>query len=344
MEINDIINDAIHYPLSDYKKFLILGLPNLILSILFFILILQALGLDSIADLPADIIIYSPIFSTFIITTIIFFIALVIGVLILEGIQLSVIRETINGNDIIPNLELSKNFVDGLKCLILSIVYMLIPTVVYLILVFVSLGILHDDAVIFIIILTVLLVIVAIILSFLYVVSICRLAQTDSLEEALKIRNIYEITKNIGFVKIFLVLIFSLVLNLIISLIGSVLEIIPVIGFIILTYIFYTYFIIVTSRSYGLLYRDEFINAGQFNGTFNQQVVDKTPIVNKEYEFNKDNNMDYTTPKTDFDFQPSQEGSNVNQDVQLSDIKKCSRCGYSNPNYANICSNCGNKL
>lgn len=339
MDINNIINDSIHYPLSDYKKFLILGLPNLILSILFFIFILQALGLDSIADLPTEDIISSPIFGRFIATTLVFFIALIIGLIIIEGIQLSVIRETINGNDYLPNLDLSRNFVDGLKCMILSIGYMLVPTLIYLILVFASAFILRDNSLIVILVLTVLFVIAAIFLTLIYVAALGRLAQTNSLGEALKVGNVYEIARNIGLTNIFLVLIFSLLLNLVISLISSLLEYIPLIGFLISYYVFYNYFLLVTSRSYGLLYKDCF----EVNNNYRQNITEEQingrniphEVETTNYEVSEINE------NHPLDFQPKVTTDNTEN---TSNLNKCGQCGYPNKENVNFCSNCGNKL
>lgn len=342
MNINDIINDALHYPLSDYKNFLVLGLPNLILSIVFFVLIIQAVGLDSISNLPPESIISSPIFTRFIYTIMLFIIVSFIGVIIIEGIQISVIRETIRGNDVLPKLKVVDNFVDGLKCLVLSIIYFMVITLIYIVLSFISITLFKDYAGFVIIILTVLLIITMIFLSFIFITALCRLAETNSLGEALNIRNVYEISKNIGFRKIFAVMVFSILLSFVISIIGSVLGYIPIIGFFISSYVLYTFLLLASSRSYGLMYR-KYLNRNRvLPGDFGQTSANATVV--KKDEMVKDDVQGHSVPQTGFDFQQGNEENVVDSDVSMTTLKKCGICGYSNPDYANVCSNCGNKL
>ena len=338
MDTNDIVNDALHYPLSDYKKLLILGLPNLVLSIFFIVFIIQAVGLEGISDLPSNMIVYSPLFSTFILTTMIFIVVLIIGTLIISGIQLSVIRETIKGNNILPNLEIGKNFVDGLKVTVLSMVYIAVPVIIYMLILFGLIYLLKDNAFIGIILLSAILVIVSIFLSIILIVALGRLAETNSLQKALEFGIVYERTKVIGFGKIFLFIVFSVLLSFVISIIGSVLGLIPILGFIISTYVLYTYYFLVLSRCYGLLYKDNLsVMDGYNNGVHENndlKIIKEEKIVSdKEVvkERNENTKLDYQHDKDD----------NVKS---LDAFKKCSNCGFSNPDYVNYCSNCGNKI
>ena len=49
-----------------------------------------------------------------------------------EGYILSVLKETINLGDEIPALNILENFIDGLKLLVVQIVYYIIPTIIIL--------------------------------------------------------------------------------------------------------------------------------------------------------------------------------------------------------------------
>jgi len=336
MEITEIIKDAFHYPISDFKKFLVLGIPILILSVLFFVLILQAVGLSEIANLPAKSLANSPLFSTFIITTLIFFVALIIGVIIIEGIQISIIRESINNNDILPSLEPVKNFVDGIKGIVLQIIYMFIPITIYMIILLgvASLG--NDFAVVLVLILSVIAAIVFFILSAMYIVALGRFTETNSISEALQFGSIYDTARNIGLGKIIIVILVTNIISSFISLIGMILVNIPIIGFFIMTYILYNFFIMFNSRCYALLYRDRFENN---NTGFNQNTMNNN--YNNELNNYQNNNLE-NNPNNQYDFQPKKiDSSEENVSINL---KKCNQCGYSNPDYANICGNCGNEL
>ncbi|WP_323736179.1 DUF4013 domain-containing protein [Methanosphaera sp. ISO3-F5] len=317
-----------------------LGLPNLVLSIFFFVLIIQAVGLDKISDLPANMIFSSPLFSTFILTTLLFIVVLIVCTVIMMGIQLSVIRETIMGKDILPNLDPGKNFVDGLKVTVLSIVYIAVPVIIYMLIVFGLLYLLKDNAFIGVILITAVLLIVSILLSIVLVVALGRLAETDSLQKTLEFGTVYEMTKVIGFGKIFLIIVFSILLNLVISIIGSVLGLIPIIGFFISTYVLYSYNFLVMSRCYGLLYRDNF---GARNDYPNNAIVQSNSdlkVGNNDETLSDEELVREKIDNGKLDYQPD----NDSKDTSVNEIKKCSNCGFSNPYYVNYCSNCGNKL
>lgn len=328
INVKEIISDAVHYPLSDIKKFLILGLPNLILTIVLFILFFEINGLDAVSNLPVEELISTAEFSNFIIVTVIFLIITVLWILVIEGIGLSIIRNTINGTDELPSIKIGQNIIDGIKVVITQIAYFIIPAILYILL-FVSIT---AESVGLTVVLFIVFIAVFVCLAFLQYTAISRLAETGSISEALKIKEINTITKNIGYRKIFSVMIFISVISYIISLISLLLEEIPIIGTFIAMFILYTFALIVNYRGIGLLYRE------RNNSTENirQNNIDFSQINNNEINnisSDENNSVDFKT-----------EESHAAKDSVNQNLKKCSECGFSNPDYTNICVNCGKEL
>lgn len=328
MEISDIIEDSFKYPISDFKKFLILGIPCLIIGLFTLLFAFESISMASLANTTEEAILTSPIFSTFIISFLLFIIVLIICSIIMSGIGISIIKETIKPSNMLPDIELKTNILDGIKSIIVSLIYIGVPSIIFFILfgiVGVALG---ENSGIPILLLMLLYLIAIIVIGLLLTVAICRLAETNSIGEALNISNIIEIGKKIGFIKIFATLLICNVLLGILSLIGSFISMIPLIGTIIVMYLLYSYTLFVTYRAYGLLYRDK------YGETFTQKAFQQTytPIENNQaQEINNNGNIDTRN-------------NNQTNDSSEAFMKKCSNCGYSNPEYAKICVNCGNEL
>ena len=338
MEISDIVEDSLKYPLSDLKKFLIIGIPYLIIGILALILVYESIGITTLSDVSQEALLSSPLFSTFILTTLLFMIVTFICTIIMSGIGMSIIKETIKPSDLLPNINLKVNIIDGIKSWIVSIVYIIIPTIIFLILFGIVMATLGEDSGILLLLLMLLFIIAIIIIGLLLTVAVCRLAETDSISEALNFSNIIEIGKKIGFVKIFLTLLICNVILGVISLLASLLNIIPIIGTLIVTYLLYTYIVIVTYRAYGLLYREK----NEANVSQNAFQPPYTPIDDKQtQEINENKTADNVPANENLennDFQENETEDNENT------IKKCSKCGHLNPNYGTFCINCGNEI
>ena len=112
MGLGDIISDSVQYPFSDIQKFLIVGVISLFsgLSSLF-----GNWGVDS-----------------FILITLAGIIGLIFT-LMLSGYSISVTKYAINHSSQLPDLDFQNNLIDGIKALIVSIVYFIIPIIITLI-------------------------------------------------------------------------------------------------------------------------------------------------------------------------------------------------------------------
>lgn len=341
MEISEIIEDAFKYPLADFKKFLILGIPNLVIAIFATLFISQGAGLSSLGDVSEEALLSSPLFSTFIVTFLLFVLISIICSIMMSGIGLSVIRQTIQLSDVMPDIQPVKNFIDGIKSFIVSIVYVIVPVLVYIIIVSSAASLLGDNGAVIVFIILILFIIAMIFIGILLTVAYSRLAETNSISKAWDVTEVYETAKQIGILKIFGVIVICNVLLGVLSLIGVFINIIPIIGTIIVLYLLYTYTQLVTYRAYGLLYRDK--NPAQSQVAFQQPY---TPIENNQNQQISNETQDFKnndnhTEGMDFERVNQNDESGENTEAP---VKKCTKCGYSNPDYVNICVNCGNEL
>ena len=329
LEISNIIQNSFKYPFSDIKKFLILGIPNLIMAILSIILGIQALSISDFTS--TESLLSSPLFTTLLVTTFIYLIVALIVVLLMNGIGLAVIRETINYSNELPEIKIGKNILDGIKSIIITAIYFLVPTVIFFILLLIV-GSLVEDSSAILLLLMIIYYIAIIIVSLFSVVALGRLAETNSMGEALKFLNIFDIAKSIGLLKIFGTVIIAGIIISIIAIVSALLEIIPIIGVIVSQYIIFTFIILFNCRLEGLLYRD--------------RKVEPNSVDNFQQPVNAIGSQDANQVT---DFQPLSEHDNGGNDFSVtsedtSSVKKCSQCGYSNPDFVNICINCGSEL
>ena len=109
----DLFKEALVYPTKDYKALLIFGVVFLVANLTS---VLGSWGIE-------------------INTTVIELLGIVSLILyiVTQGYMLSVLKETINFGEDIPALDIFANLVDGLKLLVVEIVYYIIPTIIVLI-------------------------------------------------------------------------------------------------------------------------------------------------------------------------------------------------------------------
>ena len=350
MELLDIVVESLKYPFSDIKQSLILGIPYLIAAIFGVLTII--LG-DNVIELTEDALTSSPLTPTFAIITLLFLVFVIISAVIMSGIGISVIQETIKGSNLLPKIELKENITNGIKNIIVTFVYAIIPTIIFGLIIFIIYGLLGDDAGIPLLILMLIGIVVAIIVGILSIVAVCRLAETNSISEAVKFKEIYETAKQIGLGKIFGVMfITNLIMGILLSIVETTYSI-PALAIFILLYFFGTYTVLVTNRAYGLLYCDR-ITGNTFQNTFQQpyNAINNQQQVNTEsYDFqpnNVENEKIEFTPKEIEDIPTNFKANDIintdkNQNVE-NFAKKCDKCGYRNPEYVKICINCGKEL
>ena len=109
----DLFKEALEYPTKDFKALLIFGVIFLISSLSS---VLTSWGIE----IPG-----SALALLGLISFVLYF--------VYEGYILSVLRESIPLKDEIPALDIVANFIDGLKLLVVQIVYYIIPAIITLI-------------------------------------------------------------------------------------------------------------------------------------------------------------------------------------------------------------------
>ncbi|WP_407377756.1 DUF4013 domain-containing protein [Methanobrevibacter sp.] len=237
MSISEIISDAIRYPFSDITKFLIIGIIALLAG---FANLLDPFDIDGFA-MKAVFTILSIIFS-----------------LMLSGIGLNVIKNAIAHSDEIPVLDPVNNILDGIKFLIVSIVYFLIPMVITFVLAIffgvLGAGLNHIGAATAIV--AVIAIVLFIIFGIFQIIAIARLAKTGDFGAAFDIGAVLDDVKKIGIGKIILFLIISLVIIMIAALIASFLAIIPFIGLILSQIVIGAFVVLFYYRGIGLIYSE----------------------------------------------------------------------------------------
>lgn len=235
MNVVDIISDSIRYPFSDITKFLIVAVIALLA------------GLSSLSE---------PLGINNFFLVMIFAIISIIFSLILSGYGLDIIRNGIVGSDEIPAVDFMKNLIDGIKVLIISLVYFLIPIIISLI-VFMFFGVIgtglnHIGAAT--IVAVVIAVIAFIAFAIFEIIAIARFAKTGEFGDAFALGEVIEDVRRIGIGNIILFLIIFFVIAIIVLIVSVFIALIPFIGIAIAQLLVGGFIELFYNRGIGLLY------------------------------------------------------------------------------------------
>lgn len=352
MEFIGMIENAFSYLFSDNNKLIKLAAPNIAVGFLGAIISILTLFAGY-----SDYYYYydNPIFMVIGILSFIVMILGIIAMILDYGIAMGVTKNTVGGNHVLPEFDLSTFFVDGLKLLVVCLVYLIVPIIIFAL--FVGLGASTESPAL-ILIGIIILFILSFIISLILPAALGRLAETDSLGEALSFGNIWGITSTIGFVDIFIMLIISFFITGVISGITTFLALIPVIGSLI-GVIIGTLLMIFMARIYGLIYLERYNTTQNYNPQYqqppnNQMNYQQPPAYqqnNQNYQ-QPPNQQNYQQPNNQMNYQqpPNQQNTqldynqnNIQQNNQSApNTKVCPVCGHQNPGTANQCMNCGN--
>jgi len=263
MDIVELFKNSLFYPTQDLGKVVLFGVLFVVMSIL---AILEAFGLGLRDYLGATVV------------TIISSILFIIITLIILGYSLNITRKTIKNVDgEIPELDLLKNFIDGIKVAILTIVYYIIPVLVLLVVGFLTGAfvnvlqlvsyaatggagaipqtLLSNLGASFLI--TFLIAgIFFIIFELLLTIARAVLAETESLAAAINIPAVFEKIGEIGWGNYIVWIVVFLILVLILGFISGFIGVIPFIGLIIVSLVVKPYIDMFSSRALGLIYNE----------------------------------------------------------------------------------------
>ncbi|MBE6486880.1 MAG: DUF4013 domain-containing protein [Methanosphaera stadtmanae] len=262
MDVLDIIKEAINFPLTDYKGWGMVAVITLIIGIF------QQLS------------ILYPDYST-ILGILTFLVAI-----LLMGVNLSILRVTINNENQIPIIEPVKNFIDGLKNLIVNAVYYIIPAILVFIISIIAGVYTNTEKFILalnssnvanataasmlsnvpadvtnalfvsVAIVSIIAFVLFVFFALLNIMAEARLAQTGNIFEAIDIRYVIQKISSIGWANYILFIILLLITIFVLGLISGIISLIPYVGAIISSVVVDSYMMIVISRAIGLVYNE----------------------------------------------------------------------------------------
>ena len=266
MNLREIILDAVKYPISDPQKFAIFCVLTIIMSLS---TVLPSYG---VKNGTLDIILT-------LVTLIVSFVVL--------GYTVDVIKGGAEGDDTLPDFDYVKQFVIGIKAMILDIIYFIIPAVIVIIvasatglfssftkIVYASIEAISNNATTFTMIMakvppsamntftnsvTITLIvgiILFIIFSLMSFTGMVRLAKSGSGIEGLRFREILKDMSKIGFVKIIVTLIVIYIISFAFALVIGLIGLIPYIGVFIGMFIGLPFILLFLHRAIGLLYAE----------------------------------------------------------------------------------------
>ena len=266
MSLREIITDAIKYPISDTRKFLIYCALIILMSLS---TIIPSYGFkDSTLSIILSLV-----------TLIVLFV--VIGYLV------EVIKGGTNRDDTLPDFDYVKQFVIGIKAVILDIIYFIIPAIITIIvasasglftsftkIVYISIDAISKDANnlttvmaaipkstmnTFTNALTITIIvgiILFIIFSLMAFTGLVRFAKTGSGTEGLRFRQILKDMSNVGLVKIIVTLIVIYIIAAVLAIVIGLIGLIPYIGVFIGIFVGVPFTLLFLYRAIGLLYAD----------------------------------------------------------------------------------------
>lgn len=235
MNFSEIFSDAIKYPFAEPNKFLIIGVIAL-LSGLF----------SSTGGFSSDSIL-----------SILFAIVAIVASLFIAGYGVSIIRESVGGSVVVPELDFNRNFVDGIKSIIIGIVYFIIPTLIMVILALISgVAIKLDLSAVVALGATYLLVavILFIIFGILGEIALARFARTEDFVSSLNIFEVFNEVKQIGFFNVLIFIFVQAIVVLVLIILLGFVAFIPFIGALISSFLLGAFSVFFINRSLGLFY------------------------------------------------------------------------------------------
>ena len=235
MDLNEILGESLMYPFKNIRALLVYVVLGIILGIV------AAGTLAAIAAGAAANNLFAIIGSG-----IIGFIVSIFLVFVISGYELDIIQYGIERRDAAPDLDFIRQFINGVKFFVVSVVYLIIPIIIGAIL-----AIIFQHWLVIVI-----MAIVSIVFALALMMAECRLAKTEDLFYALAINEAIADIKRVGIFKVIVFVILVTLFSLVLSLVGGFIsEWNTIVGGII-TGVIGIYFAFFVSRATGLLYSD----------------------------------------------------------------------------------------
>ena len=317
MDAMSIIKDSFRYTISDIVQLFVLSVPAIIIILLL---------VSSIIYFDLDfLVVLSPLY----------FILGIFLALFYSGLMLNVIRETVNLNDVLPEINLKLFLLDGLKYIIVEFVLVGITGgIIYFLSEYVKM---HTDFALVIFIFIIIFAVISIYLSVLNVVASGKLAQTNSLADALSFGQLREVADRIGKLKIYVTLLLAGILTSILMSFFSFLMVIPIFGVIIFAFIM-TLSVVFNGRVIALLYNERNLKEN------NLSKEESGSLSGTDFDYNKYSRDDIEEGPVSQDLFEDYIERSEQEDLTQTSLTRCSKCGHSNPDFVDLCLNCGEKM
>ena len=254
MSVTELFKDSFNYAVKDSCKIFTLG--AFVVGIFILIFLASVTGVFGLT--------FTAVFGL---------LAAILGIitaLIYNGYGLSVLRETINSNENLPEFNWLQDIVDGIKVVILFIIYMIIPVFIGIIL-FVLFGIAIDitalnqsistnpltlvSAFSGIAIIYPIVVFIMLVFDVVAIIAMARLAETGRFDSIFEFKEILEKIDSIGWGDYIIFLFALYVISLLIAGVALLIGLIPVVGFILYLLVVPAVLTIFKSRALGLIYK-----------------------------------------------------------------------------------------
>ena len=237
MNISEILSDALAYPFHNIKSLVLYVVLGIIAAIIGGASLISIAGGASTKGISAFALDGVGILG---------FVVFIIMLFLIEGYALDIVKFGIERRSDGPGIDLGRQVTNAIRLIAVDIVYYIVPAVI----IFVLALFLREW---FLIIISVILIIIFALANFM---ARCRLAKTDSLNEALAVGEAIGDISRVGIGKliatVLIVVIIAIVIILIIGLIGSLNDTVGDILFGIVT----VYLVFFYHRVIGLLYSD----------------------------------------------------------------------------------------
>ena len=237
MGIGDIIGDALVYPFHNIKAlilYVILGIIAGLIGGAAVVGIAGSIGSKGWASLGFDLL------------GIVGIVVFILVLFLIEGYALDIVKYGIERRDDSPGIDIGRQISNAVKLIIVDIVYYIVPVIITFVI-----GLFLRDW-----ILTIISIILFLIFTFANFMAKCRLAQSDSLGNALAMGEAIGDISKVGLGKILgTVIVIAIILVIISFIIGLISNFNATIGSILLG-IFSVYFVFFYNRAIGLMYSD----------------------------------------------------------------------------------------
>ncbi len=267
MKVLDIMSESMRYPFNNGRSFLMVCAVCFVMSILAVVMLAYDTSVIGLVCL----------------------IIFILLVLLLEGFSISIMRTTLEGSLDLPQFSVVSDFVMGIRSIIVTIVYVLIPLIITAIVAYavgffstvssimdqfnimsaadpnatfnVVFYTLPEDVLTSFSVQFLTVFIVALILFILFIflerLALGRLAETGSIVKSINFVEVFRKISSIGWVKYICFYILLIIILAICNFIGSLLsQFVPILGIIISITFILAFTMIFSSRAIGLIYAD----------------------------------------------------------------------------------------